>query len=83
MIGDVWEWTSDFWSTRHPADPAKACCAPQNPRGGPAAESFDPCQPPIRIPRKVIKAMSGFGASCGRPGEDRHPARKSDEASGL
>ena len=34
MIGNVWEWTTDFWSTRHPADAPKACCVPQNPRGG-------------------------------------------------
>ena len=26
MIGNVWEWTADFWSERHPADAAKACC---------------------------------------------------------
>ena len=45
MIGNVWEWTTDFWSTRHPADAPKACCVPQNPRGGPEAESYDPCQP--------------------------------------
>ena len=23
MIGNVWEWTTDFWSTRHPADAAE------------------------------------------------------------
>jgi formylglycine-generating enzyme len=58
MIGNVWEWTSDFWSTRHPADAAKACCVPQNPRGGPEAASYDPRQPEIRIPRKVLKGGS-------------------------
>ena len=58
MIGNVWEWTTDFWSTRHPEDAAKACCVPQNPRGGPEAESYDPCQPAIRIPRKVLKGGS-------------------------
>ena len=58
MIGNVWEWTTDFWSTRHPADAPKACCVPQNPRGGPEAESYDPCQPEIRIPRKVLKGGS-------------------------
>jgi sulfatase modifying factor 1 len=58
MIGNVWEWTTDFWSTRHPADAPKACCAPQNPRGGPESASYDPCQPLIRIPRKVLKGCS-------------------------
>ncbi|CAN7145838.1 formylglycine-generating enzyme family protein [Bosea sp. LjRoot9] len=58
MIGNVWEWTCDFWSTRHPGDAPKACCVPQNPRGGPEAESYDPRQPEIRIPRKVLKGGS-------------------------
>ena len=58
MIGNVWEWTTDFWSTRHPADAPKACCVPQNPRGGPEAQSYDACQPEIRIPRKVLKGGS-------------------------
>jgi formylglycine-generating enzyme len=40
------------------ADAAKACCFPENPRGGPEAESHDPCQPQIKIPRKVIKGGS-------------------------
>ena len=58
VIGNVWEWTTDFWSTCHPADAPKACCVPQNPRGGPEAHSYDPCQPEIRIPRKVLKGGS-------------------------
>ena len=58
MIGNVWEWTTDFWSTRHQADAPKACCVPQNPRGGPEADSYDPNQPAIRIPRKVLKGGS-------------------------
>lgn len=58
MIGNVWEWTTDFWSSHHVADAPKACCAPQNPRGGPEAGSFDPTQPAIRIPRKVLKGGS-------------------------
>lgn len=58
MIGNVWEWTSDYWSTQHPAEAAKACCVPQNPRGGPMEASYDPCQPIIRIPRRVVKGGS-------------------------
>jgi sulfatase modifying factor 1 len=58
MIGNVWEWTTDFWSTGHEADAPKACCVPQNPRGGLEQASYDPCQPLIKIPRKVLKGGS-------------------------
>ncbi len=58
MIGNVWEWTSDWYSQRHEADAQKACCIPENPRGGREGESFDPCLPQISIPRKVLKGGS-------------------------
>jgi sulfatase modifying factor 1 len=58
MIGNVWEWTTDWWSSKHEADATKACCIPENPRGGPEAASYDPGQPEIRIPRKVLKGGS-------------------------
>ncbi|MEJ0076948.1 MAG: formylglycine-generating enzyme family protein [Alphaproteobacteria bacterium] len=58
MIGNVWEWTTDWFSAKHAADAAKDCCIPANPRGGPEAESYDSCQPNVRIPRKVIKGGS-------------------------
>lgn len=58
MIGNVWEWTTDFWSTRHEGDAPKACCVPQNPRGGGEDQSYDPRLPAIRIPRKVLKGGS-------------------------
>jgi sulfatase modifying factor 1 len=58
MIGNVWEWTTDWYSTKHEGDAAKACCIPQNPRGGREDASYDPCMPNIRIPRKVLKGGS-------------------------
>jgi formylglycine-generating enzyme len=77
MIGNVWEWTSDWWSARHEADAPKACCVPQNPRGGAEDASFDPCQPDIRIPRKVLKNDSHLCAPnyCRR---DRPAARHAE-----
>jgi formylglycine-generating enzyme required for sulfatase activity len=59
MIGNVWEWTSDWFSTKHEADAPKSCCIPENPRGGPEAASYDTCLSSIRIPRKVLKGGSG------------------------
>lgn len=58
MIGNVWEWTGDWYSMRHVEPAAKACCIPSNPRGGALDASFDPSQPHIRIPRKVMKGGS-------------------------
>jgi len=58
MIGNVWEWTRDWWSTASPGAPISSCCAPSNPIGGQLEDSYDPGQPEIRIPRKVLKGGS-------------------------
>ena len=35
MTGNVWEWTTDWYTPRSSRRAIKACCVPQNPRGGP------------------------------------------------
>jgi formylglycine-generating enzyme required for sulfatase activity len=55
---NVWEWTTDWYHPRHPAEAVKTCCIPRNPLGPRAEDSFDPSQPRIRIPRKVLKGGS-------------------------
>jgi formylglycine-generating enzyme len=55
MIGNVWEWTTDWYSATH--EVTKPCC------GGTSLhdkrdQSFDPLMPEIKIPRRVIKGGS-------------------------
>lgn len=58
MIGNTWEWTSNWFMQGHTADAPKACCIPENPRGGSESDSCDPCDPATKIPRKVLKGGS-------------------------
>lgn len=59
MVGNVWEWTVDWWSEpRAEAKSSGACCVPHNPRGGSERESIDTCTPHVPIGRKVLKGGS-------------------------
>jgi formylglycine-generating enzyme required for sulfatase activity len=56
MIGNVWEWTTDWYGAHH--SPTTTCCGGAIKKGGDREQSYDPHTPNIRIPRKVIKGGS-------------------------
>jgi formylglycine-generating enzyme required for sulfatase activity len=60
--GNVWEWTTDYYSPRGPGvDPGpgeRSCCVPRNPRVGSPENSFDVGPSGAHIPRRVIKGGS-------------------------
>ena len=50
MIGNVWEWTGSWYRTGS-GKAERSCCAPPQ-------DSYDPDQPSVRIPRRVLKGGS-------------------------
>jgi formylglycine-generating enzyme len=58
MIGNVWEWTADWYADRHIV--LDHCCGAGNlnPTGGTRENSVDPNAPGASIPRKVLKGGS-------------------------
>ncbi|MEV7507192.1 formylglycine-generating enzyme family protein [Streptomyces sp. NPDC091201] len=55
MAGNVWEWTSDHFTERHPDPAPRPCCAPRNPR---APRPAGPAGAEERFPRRVTKGGS-------------------------
>ena len=63
MIGNVWEWTCDWFASGPSLRASGGCCVPSNPRGGAEEQSYDPCTPHMRIGRKVLKGGSHLCAA--------------------
>ena len=49
MIGNVWEWTTDWHSDHHPPEAEGLCCVPRNPQGGLQAYRFS-----LHTPARLI-----------------------------
>jgi formylglycine-generating enzyme len=58
MTGNVWEWTSDYFTTRHADEAEKPCCGPRNPRVTSPDDSFAVGRPGEQFARRVIKGGS-------------------------
>lgn len=57
MTGNVWEWTSDFFTSQHLRQAPSPCCVPHNPRVDDPDRSYDR-ETGERLPRRVIKGGS-------------------------
>jgi formylglycine-generating enzyme required for sulfatase activity len=55
VSGNVWEWTSDWYTPHHADDVASVCCAPPRVTPADVGETGGPGE---HIPRRVIKGGS-------------------------
>jgi formylglycine-generating enzyme required for sulfatase activity len=55
MIGNVWEWTTDWYAPHH--RPQQPCCGELDVETA-RTRSYDPATPNVSIPRRVIKGGS-------------------------
>lgn len=80
MIGNVWEWTSDWYRDHH----VPSCCLPRNPKGGTEAGSRDLRDPGVPLPRKVLKGGSHLCAPnyCARYRPAARQGQTIDSATG-
>jgi formylglycine-generating enzyme required for sulfatase activity len=58
VAGNVWEWTSDFFTVQQAGGHDDACCILHNPTVTSYDSRISSGQPGDRIPRKVIKGGS-------------------------
>jgi formylglycine-generating enzyme required for sulfatase activity len=58
MIGNVWEWTSDWYVDRRTISETRSCCIPRNPHGGTEEISRDLSDAGATFGRKVLKGGS-------------------------
>ena len=63
MIGNVWEWTDDWYRDNHPAAKDSRAAFPSIHAAAPNRESF-PMQIESAIPRKTLKGGSHLCAPC-------------------
>jgi formylglycine-generating enzyme required for sulfatase activity len=58
MIGNVWEWTVDWYRSTGAGTGDGPCCGGTVKRAVREEESYDPAMPALRIGRKVVKGGS-------------------------
>ena len=58
MVGNVWEWTADWYAAARDEAGGTACCGAPRSGDGAAAASVDPANARSGMPRKVVKGGS-------------------------